>query len=133
MNLNKIIVGKDKLLLTVFFLIIAIWAVPWPYFLPTSALDPSWVIGLYKATANGMQFGHDIAFTLGPLGFMFRQFYIDPELWLVSITFILLTHFLFIFSIALLMVKSSATWKEYIILIPILLISVVFLGDYELM
>ena len=132
-NLNKIVAGKKKLLLPLFFLIIAIWTVPWPYFLPTSGLDPSWVIGLYKATADGMQFGHDIVFTLGPLGFMFRQFYIDPELWLLSFAFLLFTHFLFIFSIALIMVKSSATWKEYLIVIPILLISIVFLGDYELM
>lgn len=131
-NLNKIVACKKKLLLPLFFLIIAIWTVPWPYFLPTSGLDPSWVIGLYKATVDGMQFGHDIVFTLGPLGFMFHQFYIDPELWLLSFIFLILTHFLFIFSIALLMVKSSAKWKDYLIVIPILLISIVFLGDYEL-
>jgi len=133
LNLNKITAYKNKLILPLFFLIFGIWILPWPYSLPSFGLDPSWVIGLYKAAADGMQFGYDIAFTLGPLGFLYRHDYIDPNLWLLSFEFAIFVHFLFIFSFALFMARLSATWKEYFIVIPILFISIPFLGDYEVM
>lgn len=133
-NLNKIIECKNKFLLPLLFLIIAIWTLQWPYSLPTLGLDNSWNIGLYKAASEGLQFGPDIAFTCGPLGFILRRVYIDPELWFLSFIFLIITHFLFIYSFALLMVKSSATWKEYLIVIPILLlIPMTFLEEYEMM
>jgi hypothetical protein len=33
-------------------------------------LDVSWMVGLHLAARQGLQFGHDIAFTFGPLGFL---------------------------------------------------------------
>jgi hypothetical protein len=37
---------------------------------PPIGLDPSWVIGLYMAAERGMDFGTQIVFTYGPLGFL---------------------------------------------------------------
>ena len=37
---------------------------------PTSGLDASWVVGLYMAAHDHMEFGTEIVFTYGPLGFL---------------------------------------------------------------
>jgi hypothetical protein len=38
--------------------------------LPSPGLDPSWWSGLYMATDQGLDFGTEVVFTYGPLGFM---------------------------------------------------------------
>src|SRR5262249_18836563 len=44
----------------------------WPVFtmVPGSDLDWSWQIGLHLAYAQGLDYGRDIVFTYGPLGFL---------------------------------------------------------------
>jgi hypothetical protein len=37
---------------------------------PAAGLDPSWRIALHLAAAQGLDFGHEIVFTYGPLGFL---------------------------------------------------------------
>jgi hypothetical protein len=37
---------------------------------PQTGIDPSWKIGLHVAARQGLDFGHDIVFTYGPLGFL---------------------------------------------------------------
>ena len=46
--------------------------VTWPVgdLAPQAGLDPSWAAGLYMAAHNGLDYGRDIAFTFGPLGFL---------------------------------------------------------------
>lgn len=133
LKMKKITFHINKLIIPLFFLIIGIWTLPWPYYLPAPGLDASWIIGIYKATADNLQFGPDIAFTLGPLGFLLPQYYIDPELWFISLIFAIFVHFFFIYSIALLMVKYSSTWKEYILIAPILIFSIPSLKEYGLL
>ena len=50
----------------------------WPIALvnPTTGLDYSWMSGLYMAVRSGRDFGSEIVFTYGPLGFLAW-----PELW----------------------------------------------------
>lgn len=43
---------------------------------PGSGLDESWNAALYLATHDGLTFGRDVVFTLGPLGFLYQ-----PEAW----------------------------------------------------
>src|SRR5437868_9046206 len=40
-------------------------------------LDPSWGMVLVYAHRHGLQFGHDVAFTYGPYGFLISRFYYD--------------------------------------------------------
>ena len=50
----------------------AIGVVTWP--VPDApvkiGIDTSWIVGLHLAARQGLQFGQDIAFTFGPLGFL---------------------------------------------------------------
>jgi hypothetical protein len=67
--------------------------------LPGPGLDPSWWAGLYMATDQGMQFGTQVVFTYGPLGFLGL-----PWLWfsgLASIAFIYSAAIYLAFSCAL--------------------------------
>ncbi len=53
---------------------------------PTVGIDPSWGIGLYMATAHGLNFGTQVVYTYGPLGFL-----VGPNLavvWLARIAFV---------------------------------------------
>lgn len=127
------ILKYQKFLLILFFLAFGIWTLPWPFSMPGSGLDPSWGIGISKAVSDNFQFGPDIAFTFGPLGFLYFPSYIDPALWFLSFIFSLLIHFLFLISLALLMIKSSANWKEYIVVLALVIIPINFIRDYELL
>jgi hypothetical protein len=44
----------------------------WPFhdLAPQAGLDPSWVIGLSMAAQRGLDFGQEVVFTYGPLGFL---------------------------------------------------------------
>jgi len=119
--------------LIILVLLIGIWTVPWPLHMPSSGLDPSWVIGINIAASDNLQFGQDIAFTFGPLGYLYNPSYTDHTLWFQSFLFTLFVHFLFVFSIALLMNKSSVNWKEYIVVFPLLLIPIHFIQDSKLL
>jgi len=127
---------NHRIFLIILVLLIGIWTIPWPLHMPSSGLDPSWVIGINIAASENMQFGPEIAFTFGPLGFLYIPTFIDQNLWFLSLLFTLFIHFLFIFSIVLLMVKSSSNWKDYIIVLPVLLVVLQvfhYLRDTELL
>jgi hypothetical protein len=50
---------------------IVAWAcLRFPHTTLTQSLDPSWTAVLMYARENGLQFGRDIVFTYGPLGFL---------------------------------------------------------------
>lgn len=106
---------------------------PSPYNSISFGLDPSWVVGVNLALINNLQFGPDIAFTFGPLGFLYNPFYVDNELWFISFIYMIFAHFSFLFGFMLLMVRSSATWKEYLVVFPILIISIYLIKDYMLL
>jgi hypothetical protein len=50
----------------------AIAVFTWPHLnlAPAAGIDPSWVAGLYMAAERGMDFGTEIVFSYGPLGFL---------------------------------------------------------------
>ena len=85
---------------------------------PMSGLDPSWRIGLNMAMMKNFQFGQDIVYNFGPLGYLFQPTYVDFILWAISSSFTVIIHFLFLSTMAMLALKSSATWKQYVLLVP---------------
>lgn len=122
-----------KALQIVLIILISIWTMPWPVHMPGSGLDTSWEIGINIAAANDLQFGSDIAFSFGPFGYLYFPRYIDHTLWFQSFIFTLFVHFLFVFSIALLMNRTSVTWEEYFVVFPLLLIPIHILHDFKLL
>ena len=66
-------------------LVIAILTWPFSSVVPGPGVDPSWVAGLYMATARGMNAGAEIVFSYGPLGFLdFPSLY---DVWLGRLAF----------------------------------------------
>ena len=48
---------------------------------PAPGLDPSWRMALGYFYENGMQFGRDVVFTYGPLGFIMGKTYFGLQFW----------------------------------------------------
>ncbi len=69
-----------------------VWSLPWPLLNTHSGLDSSWIVGINWALARGLQFGRDIVFTYGPLGFLDPPFLVEYQLWRVSFLFRLFAH-----------------------------------------
>lgn len=63
-------------LYTVF--VVSIFSFP---FMPSSELDPSWRMALGYFFEKGMQFGRDVIFTYGPLGFLMGKTYSGLQFW----------------------------------------------------
>ncbi|MFN2594207.1 MAG: hypothetical protein ABR579_04890 [Actinomycetota bacterium] len=54
----------------VFVLVVVTWPITRISFTPAQGLDNSWQAGLHMAAHSGLQFGHDIVFSYGPLGWL---------------------------------------------------------------
>jgi hypothetical protein len=63
--------------------------VTWPIvsIAPASGPDLSWIAGLYMAGAEGLQFGTEIVFTYGPLGFLQVPVLYDGGMWVGAFLF----------------------------------------------
>jgi hypothetical protein len=108
------------------FCILGIWSLPYTYFPPQAGLDPSWLIGLYLAAMQKLQFGKDVLFTSGPLGFLWLPTYVDFKLWAIAGLFTSVTHLVFLSSIAWMAVHSSPTRKQ----LAVLALSFVFAAPF---
>ncbi|HEX6603197.1 MAG TPA: hypothetical protein VF030_11210 [Solirubrobacterales bacterium] len=71
------------------FLAAALAVLTWPVvsIVPTVGPDPSWVAGLYMATGADLDFGQEIVFTYGPLGFLGTPALYDQQLWILAYLF----------------------------------------------
>src|SRR5476651_2326456 len=49
--------------------------------MPGSGLDPSWRMALGYMFEHGMQFGRDVVFTYGPLGFIMSKTFSGIQFW----------------------------------------------------
>ncbi len=62
--------------MTILFLAVLLLSLNLPHRVPTAGLvDPSWGAALIFFLANGFQFGRDVVFTFGPLGYLFTPIY----------------------------------------------------------
>ncbi|WP_454782340.1 hypothetical protein [Legionella sp. WA2022007384] len=79
-NLPRILLKKaDKPLYflgqLLLLLILIIAFVPFSPKMPASGIDPSWALGLNQAVAQGLAFGKEIIFTLGPYSSLYTKAY----------------------------------------------------------
>lgn len=79
---------------------------PWRVAMPSNTLDPSWMMTLPYAFAHGWQFGRDIIFTYGPLGFITSTLY-HPDYYGISLAFWLV--FYGVLALALCVLYRSAS------------------------
>jgi hypothetical protein len=84
--------GADRavrLLTSTAFLGLVLAALAWPIasIVPVSGPDASWQAGLYMAHSEGLQFGKEIVFTYGPLGFLQDPVLYDQAMWALAFLF----------------------------------------------
>jgi hypothetical protein len=65
---DHLFVGGRRIWVTAVIISLATWQVAFVY--PGVGLDLSWMSGLYMAVRDGKDFGNEIVFTYGPLGFL---------------------------------------------------------------
>jgi hypothetical protein len=105
-----------NLVVTIVFWTIGFLTIPNLLLFPKAGLDDSWEVGLNLARISGLQFGKDIVFTFGPLGFMYQPVFCEPNAWLISAIFNLFAHFLLIQTIVFIMKKLSAGLWDYVLM-----------------
>lgn len=71
-TLNQILAPLSKLIL---LLVTVSTFVPFSPKLPASGIDSSWALGLNQAVAQGLAFGKEIIFTLGPYSSIYTKAY----------------------------------------------------------
>ena len=102
--------------------------------LPYSGIESSWVVGLNMAKIYGFQFGKDIVFPFGPLGFMYYPFFCEFNTWLISATFCLFVRCLFIYSIIFMIRKLSICPRDCVLMGIALMVALsVMRIEYELL
>ncbi|HSC20108.1 MAG TPA: hypothetical protein VLC07_00085 [Solirubrobacterales bacterium] len=65
---NRLFVGRRRIWITAALIALLAW--PLAIGVPSANLDASWMSGLYMAVHDGQDFGTEIVFTYGPLGFL---------------------------------------------------------------
>ncbi len=70
----------DRAARGVFFVLLFLAIFTYPQ-KPTAELDPSWRMALTQALVDGWQFGRDLVFTYGPLGFLMGNTYSGVAFW----------------------------------------------------
>jgi len=96
-----------KFLVFAWFLIVSILTLPLAGMIPAPGIDNSWQTGLNIALTRGMQFGEDIVFTFGPLGFLFMPSFCDVNHWVIAYLCGLLVHFVLVLLVFLLLPKIT--------------------------
>jgi hypothetical protein len=83
--------------------------VPFSPLMPAAGFDPSWVLGMNQATAQGLSFGKEIIFTFGPYASIFtKSYHPSTDLMMVSGTLYLALSYWA--CIVLLMKKVQWPW-----------------------
>ena len=98
------------------FGMIGFLTIPQLLVLPYSGIESSWVVGLNMARIYGFQFGKDIVFPFGPLGFMYYPFFCEFNTWFISASFCLFVHCLFIYSIIIMIKKLSICPRDCVLM-----------------
>ena len=93
---------------------------PWVPSMPRAGLDPSWAAVLSHAYNKGWQFGNDIVFTFGPLGFVYSNLF-NPQNYAVAIAVWSVIAVIFALSVTLLV--SSLRLAECAVILLSLLIA----------
>ena len=78
-----------------------------------AGLDPSWGLGISLGAYRHLQFGKDIVFTFGPLGFLPFLRFDYVELWAASAVASVVTNVVFFASVALLLSTACARPRHW--------------------
>ena len=117
------------------FFVSALWTLfpPVPIHMQ-HGLDSSWVIGLNLAINQGLQFGKEIIFTYGPLGFISLPKLFSVEYWHISFYSNLAIHCFFFYTVYLFLKRSNATFLDHLFLcVSIVFASTFFCNDYKVL
>jgi hypothetical protein len=91
--------SRLRLLLTAWWipLSIVLGLATWPFrsVQPSQGLDDSWQIALHLAASRGLDFGHDLVFTYGPLGFLLQPVLAGGSTGTASVLVTLAAHMAF--------------------------------------
>jgi hypothetical protein len=119
---------RKSLIIILVFGMIGFLTVPNLLLLPSPGIDNSWQVGLNMAKIRGFQFGKDIMFQFGPLGFMYSPVFCQFNIWLISAAFSLFVHLLLIYSIVIMMKKLSASLIDYVLMGITLMLALVIIS-----
>ncbi len=114
--------GITKLILLI--TVISVF-VPFSPKMPAPGLDPSWALGLNQAIAQGLSFGKDIVFTLGPYAAIYSKAY-HPATDFMMMSGSLYLALCYWLSVILLMGKIKWHW---ILLFAVLLFTMIYARD----
>ncbi|KTD73313.1 hypothetical protein [Legionella tucsonensis] len=112
---NKLFDVLSKLILLI---IIICTFVPFSPKMPAPGIDPSWALGLNQAVAQGLAFGKEIIFTLGPYSSLYTKTY-HPATDFLMITgclYLALSYWIYL----LFLMKSSRWYWTLIYCVPFL-------------
>ena len=116
--------GRLKLCKKIFviciFLFIAYFTIPNLVTYHSSGSESSWRAGLSMASIRNMQFGKDIVFTYGPLGFLNVPCFTEYNTWLISAFFVLFLRLLLLVLIFILIKKYQLNILDYLVLAVVL-------------
>lgn len=95
---------------------IALFTLPGLFLAVSIGLENSWQFALHRCTLSGLQYGKDIIFTYGPLGYLRYPFLLSKNLWIQSVGYLVSIHLLFFAGVFLLLKKAKADWVNSLIL-----------------
>jgi hypothetical protein len=98
---------KLSVAVCVAFTALAVFTLPSSLQGAEAGLDPSWVLGLHLAAANGLVYGRDILFSYGPLGFLMFPLLVSTWLWFFAVIVRDLVHIAFFLSLAVFALRSE--------------------------
>ncbi len=112
--------------------LVGLIALPQPLVFPKSGLDPSHAIGIRVAFGQGWQFGREIIFTYGPLGWV-GPTYVDYGQWLASLIVSIFVHAGLLVSVYFLVARERSPWFSYLGLFLLAPILIFFKVDYKIL
>lgn len=124
-NLKIIPLTLGWLLKSALLIIIIAVFIPLSPKMPAPGLDASWAVGLNQAVAQGLAFGKDIFFTLGPYSSIYTKFY-HP-----ATDFMMVGGSLYLalcYWIAIILLMQGIKWR-WSIAFAILLFSMIYARD----
>jgi len=74
-SINKFSLAFNAILWLVFLITVIAVIVPFTPAMPATNLDPSWMFGMNQAVTQGLSFGEEIIFTLGPYSSIYTKNY----------------------------------------------------------
>ncbi len=117
---STLLLQKNKFVWLIFALI-AIATLPPPAGMLNTQVDASGAIGISWVIQQKLQIGKEVMMQIGPLGHLFTNAYTFPSHWFPSMLYVLFSHLFLVFSLALLAIKLSVRWKDYLLVFPLII------------